>query len=119
MPPNPSPLPPAFERVLAHIHAHLEEPLLLGDLAPITGLSLWRFATVFRQRLGVSPHRYICALRVQRAQHLLREGMPTASVASAAGFYDQSHLSRHFKTLCGLTPGQYLLQMRGDAALAA
>jgi AraC-like DNA-binding protein len=30
--------------------------------------------------------------------------------ASEAGFFDQSHLSRHFKRLCGMTPGQYIAQ---------
>jgi len=38
--------------------------------------------------------------------------MPPATVASEAGFYDQSHLSRHFKNWCGMTPGQYLSSAR-------
>jgi AraC-like DNA-binding protein len=76
----------------------------------VAGLSVWRFATVFREQVGVSPHRYICRLRVERAQALLRAGMSPAEAASEAGFYDQSHLSRHFKNLCGMTPGQYELQ---------
>lgn len=97
----------ALEPVLAHIRAHLSEPLRLEELAALCGLSLWRFATVFREDLGVSPYRYINQLRVQHAQALLRQGMPAARAASESGFYDQSHLSRRFKRLCGMTPGQY------------
>jgi AraC-like DNA-binding protein len=100
------------QRALQHIEQHLGQPLSLAELAEKAGLSLWRFATVFREQVGLSPHRYICRLRVQRAQALIREGMPPAKAASEAGFYDQSHLSRHFKSWCGMTPGQYLSRAR-------
>ena len=100
----------AVQRVLQHIQQHPVHPHSLAELAAMAGLSVWRFATVFRQQVGVSPHRYICQLRVQRAQALIREGIAPATAASEAGFYDQSHLSRHFKSICGMTPGQYLSQ---------
>jgi len=101
-----------IERVLEHIDQHLGQPLTLSDLAQVAGLSMWRFATVFRQQVGTAPHRYICRLRVQRAQALMLDGISAATAASEAGFYDQSHLSRHFKTVCGMTPGQYLSTSR-------
>ena len=104
---------PAIERVRQHIAEHLDQPLALTDLAEIAGLSVWRLATVFRQQVGVSPHRYICRLRVERAQQLMQRGRSAACAVSEAGFYDQSHLSRHFKTICGITPGQYLSAGRG------
>jgi transcriptional regulator GlxA family with amidase domain len=97
----------AIPDVLRHIDENLNRALSLSELADLTGLSIWRFATVFRERVGVSPHRYICRLRLARAQALIRQGMPVASAASEAGFYDQSHLSRHFKNFFGMTPGQY------------
>jgi AraC-like DNA-binding protein len=97
----------AIDRVLQHIDQNLGEPLTLVELAALTGLSVWRFATVFRQQVGFSPHRYICRLRVERARELMRRGLSAASAASEAGFYDQSHLSRHFKNVLGMTPGQY------------
>lgn len=106
----------AIERVLRHIDLHLNQPLALNELAEVAGLSIWRFATVFRQQVGVAPHRYICRLRVERAQALMREGISAAAAASEAGFYDQSHLSRHFKSICGMTPGQYLTAARHAAA---
>jgi AraC-like DNA-binding protein len=104
------------QRALRHIEQHLSQPLSLAELAEMAGLSVWRFATVFRQQVGLSPHRYICRLRVERAQALIREGIPPATAASEAGFYDQSHLSRHFKNLCGMTPGQYQTTARSTQA---
>jgi AraC-like DNA-binding protein len=106
----------AIERVRRHIEEHFGQPLTLAELAELAGLSVWRFATVFRQQVGVSPHRYICRLRVERAQSLIRSGVPAATAASEAGFYDQSHLSRHFKSVCGMTPGQYLTTARPPQA---
>jgi AraC-like DNA-binding protein len=97
----------SLEPVLAHIRAHLSEPLRLEVLADLSGLSVWRFATVFRERVGMSPYRYVNHLRIQHAQTLLSQGMPAARAASESGFYDQSHLTRRFKRLCGMTPGQY------------
>jgi AraC-like DNA-binding protein len=99
---------PRIQSVLRHIGENLNQPLTLTELAGLTGLSMWRFATVFRQQVGLAPHRYICRLRVERAQALIRDGVPPANAASEAGFYDQSHLSRHFKSVCGMTPGQYM-----------
>lgn len=92
---------------LDHIHQHLGEPLRLELLAELCGLSLWRFARVFRQRIGISPYRYINEHRIEHAQVLLRQGLPAARVASEVGFYDQSHLNRCFKRQCGMTPGQF------------
>ncbi|CAM5537911.1 AraC family transcriptional regulator OS=Streptomyces fumanus OX=67302 GN=GCM10018772_29740 PE=4 SV=1 [Streptomyces fumanus] len=45
--------------------------------------------------------------RVERARQLLLAGRAPADVATATGFYDQAHLTRHFKRLVGVTPGRY------------
>lgn len=97
----------SIDPALEHIWTHLGEPLRLDALAALCGLSLWRFATVFRERVGESPYRYVNALRIQRAQALLSQGVPAARTASEVGFYDQSHLNRCFKRQCGMTPRQY------------
>ena len=97
----------SLAQVLDHIAAHLVEPMPLDALAAITGLSVWRFATVFREHIGMAPHRYVSLQRVRHAQGLLRQGATLASAASESGFCDQSHLTRRFKRLCGMTPGQY------------
>lgn len=107
--PVPPAVPPSLQRALAYAHEHLGERMPLQTLAELAGLSLWRFAIVFRQHMGVPPHRYISQQRIRFAQQLLRNGMAAADVADACGFYDQSHFSRHFKSICGMTPGQYLM----------
>ncbi|WP_211369626.1 helix-turn-helix transcriptional regulator [Pseudoxanthomonas yeongjuensis] len=93
-----------------HVKRHLAERLSLRTLAELAGLSPWRFSIVFRQHMGVPPHRYISLCRIEHARELLQQGVSAATVADACGFYDQSHFTRHFKHHCGMTPGQYALQ---------
>uniref|UniRef100_E1TF30 Transcriptional regulator, AraC family n=1 Tax=Burkholderia sp. (strain CCGE1003) TaxID=640512 RepID=E1TF30_BURSG len=92
----------------AFIEAHFNEPVTLAQLAALSALSVSRFATVFRQQYGSSPYRYLCGLRIQRAQTLLLEGVPGSVVATEVGFFDQSHFGRHFKRCCGMTPSMFI-----------
>lgn len=91
-----------------YIETHFPDRLTLEELAGQVGLSVFRFATVFRRQVGVSPYRYLSLVRVRAAQSLLLEGIPPAIVAIEVGFCDQSHLCRHFRSLCGQTPRQFM-----------
>jgi AraC-like DNA-binding protein len=96
----------------AFIEAHFDEPVTLAQLAELSALSVPRFVTVFRQQFGSSPYRYLCGLRIKRAQMLLLAGVPGSRVAAEVGFFDQSHLARHFKQFCGMTPTAFLKRAR-------
>ncbi|MFD5148575.1 helix-turn-helix domain-containing protein [Streptomyces sp. NPDC058401] len=61
----------------------------------------------FSGAFGIAPHQYLVSRRVSLARRLLLDGRPAAEVAVAAGFYDQSHFTRHFKRVVGTTPGRY------------
>lgn len=119
---NPTISPP-IRRVMRYMEEHFAEPLSLAELARMCDRSLHRFATVFRQEVGIPPHQYLCRLRVRHAQSLLRQGTSPIVAAVETGFFDQSHLSRHFKRYCGVTPGRFLASddhpMRGALPLAA
>lgn len=111
----PSRVSPGIQRALGHIERHFTDAVYLDDLAALAGLSVCRFVTVFRRQVGLTPHRFICHRRIRYAKALLRDGVPMAQAASEAGFFDQSHLSRHFKSICGLTPGRYLREQESAA----
>ena len=99
---------PSLADVARYIEANFSERIALKDLASIAELSVFRLVTVFRREMGISPYRYLNAVRVKKAQQLLRDGVPPAIAAIEVGFFDQSHLCRHFRTICGMTPGQFL-----------
>ncbi|MCX4693487.1 AraC family transcriptional regulator [Streptomyces sp. NBC_01408] len=61
----------------------------------------------FRRAYGLPPHAYLTGRRVEVARRLLLAGMRPAEAATAAGFYDQAHLARHFGRHVGTSPGRF------------
>jgi transcriptional regulator GlxA family with amidase domain len=102
-------LPPrACRRVREYILEHLAENISNRVLAELVGLSACYFARAFKQSAGVSPHRFVLQTRVDRVKHLLAETeLPLAQIAVATGFADQSHFTRRFHQLVGLTPSRF------------
>jgi len=98
---------PAVKRIRDHIHDRYRENISLADLATVSGMSRYHLIRVFRMETGLSPHAYLTQVRVNMAKGLLARRVPPAHAAAASGFFDQSHLTRHFKAITGLTPGQY------------
>jgi AraC-like DNA-binding protein len=62
---------------------------------------------MFSREFGISPHQYLTSRRIDLARRLLLDGMPPSLTAAEAGFYDQSHLSRHFTHVLGTSPARY------------
>jgi transcriptional regulator GlxA family with amidase domain len=102
-------LPPrAFRRVREYVLAHLTEKISNRVLAQSVGLSASHFSRAFKQSAGVSPHRFVLESRIERVKHLLSESeLPLAQIAVNAGFGDQSHCSRWFRKLVGITPSRF------------
>ena len=82
----------------------------LDECAKLTGTSKFHLHRSFVAELGVPPHQYLSGVRISRARDLLRGGARPADVASLTGFCDQSHLTRVFTEIVGLTPGAYAAQ---------
>jgi AraC family transcriptional regulator len=99
----------ALQRAVDYLHLHGSEDVSLLDLAESAGMSAAHFSRLFRQKLGVSPHQYLIRLRCEQACEMLRRGRLTvAEIAQNVGFFDQSHLNRHFKRQYGVTPSEWL-----------
>lgn len=82
-------------------------PTTLEALAVDLGAHSTQLIRAFSREYGLPPHRYVTGRRIGRARALLLDGMPPADVATAVGFYDQAHLTRHFRRMLGTTPGAY------------
>jgi AraC family transcriptional regulator len=94
-----------LQQAIAYIQEHLDRDLSLDDIAAEVNLSAYHFSRLFKQSTGLAPHQYQIRCRVERAKELLQAGeMTIADIATQVGFYDQSHLSRHFKRIVGVSP---------------
>ncbi|MGH4030262.1 AraC family transcriptional regulator [Actinomycetota bacterium Odt1-20B] len=89
------------------LDARLHEGVTLDEAALLLNAHPAHLIRAFSGAFGIAPHQYLMARRVDRARRLLLDGRPPGQVAADAGFYDQSHLNRHFKRIVGTTPGRF------------
>ncbi|HAA28967.1 MAG TPA: AraC family transcriptional regulator [Cyanobacteria bacterium UBA8553] len=94
-----------LKRAVEYIQEHLEQDISIEAIAAELDMSSYHFARLFKQSTGLAPHQYLIKCRVERAKELLLQGeMAIAEIATQVGFYDQSHLNRHFKRIVGVSP---------------
>lgn len=100
------------DRLVDLIRANLAERLNLDRLCRAVELTEYQLIHLFKRVTGLTPHSYIVQARLNEASRHLVEGSPIADAALAAGFYDQSALTRHFKSCYGVTPRQFARAVR-------
>ncbi len=92
-------------RVLKAMESDLESPLSRQQLARLAGISLRQLERSFRNHLGRGVHQHYLALRLARAQQLLREtSLSALEVGLATGFKSPSQFSRAFAQKFGFSP---------------
>jgi AraC-like DNA-binding protein len=91
-----------------YLDEHAVSNVSLTEVARAAGLSPYHLCRVFRRDVGLTPHAYQTQVRVRQAGQLLRDGTPIALTAIDSGFYDQAHLTKAFKRVTGVTPGEYV-----------
>ncbi len=97
-----------LQRVIEFLETNFISEIDAEKLASIAGLSVPHFNRRFRQLLRLSPMEYVHSLRIQEAQRLLATTTQSvAEVSAATGFYDQSHFTKRFKKVTGITPLKY------------
>lgn len=91
-----------------YIHAHLDQPIKLADLAEVAGISQFHFSRLFKQSMGMTPHQYLIQQRIEQAKQLLKgTKRAIAEIALECGFNSQSHFSKHVRDATGMTPNNY------------
>jgi AraC family transcriptional regulator len=87
--------------------ANLAGGVTLGELASVCELSIRHFNRAFRESMGMSPHAWLVHYRVEKAKGLLTNSPRVlADIALDCGFADQSHFTRMFQRMTGISPGR-------------
>jgi AraC family transcriptional regulator len=90
------------------LHARFDENLTLAEIAEAVCVHPVYLARVFREHYGCTLGEYTRQLRIELAcRQLATSDTPLVAIALTAGFADQSHFTKTFKRLVGLTPGQF------------
>jgi AraC family transcriptional regulator len=91
----------------------LSEDHSVERIAALCGLSRSHFEKAFKTSLGAPPHRWLVRQRVQRAAEMLEQTHERIGlIALNCGFADQSHLTRVFRMMVGLSPAAWRRQRK-------
>jgi AraC-like DNA-binding protein len=102
--PRPGARSGAVKRAREFIDDLHAQSITLSDIAQAAGASVWHLERSFSAALGVPLHTYLQHVRLARAMAMLRRGARSAEASQAAGFADQSHMTRAFRRWLGITP---------------
>ena len=106
---------PALRRACELLGDDLARNVTLAEVAAAAGVSRHRLTRLFRAAYGLPPHRFVLAQRIRAARRLLERGARSRRRSpQQTGFFDQSHLHRHFTRTLGMTPGAYAAALRSD-----
>jgi AraC family transcriptional regulator len=95
-------------RVREYLHSRFTQTIGLSDVAAIAGVHPSHLAKAFRRACGVTIGAYIRQLRVEHAATLLKQRqLSLLEIALVCGFHDQSHFTRVFASVFGVSPGRY------------
>ena len=108
-PPTPND-PSVAHRLRDLLDATVCERVTLDEAAQRLGVHRVHLVRSFTREFGLPPHLYLTGRRVELARRRLLAGERPGDVAAAVGFYDQSHLTRHFKRMLGVSPGRFANQ---------
>jgi AraC family transcriptional regulator len=98
-----------LRRTIDYIRENLSEDISLATLSSDVGMSKYHFCHMFKRSTGLSPHQLVKRARVERAQVLLADHrLSLVEIAHELGFSDQSHFTRTFHAVVGVTPSQYV-----------
>lgn len=98
----------AVERSIEDMKRKLSEPLSIDDLARFAMYSKFHFSREFQRITGISPRRFLSALRIQEAKRLLlATDMTVTEISSAVGYSSVGTFSSRFASSVGLPPSAY------------
>lgn len=102
------PIDQAVSRVIEAMYEQLGDELTIDDLARTAMYSKFHFSRAFRRVTGVSPGRFLSALRFQEAKRLLTgTSLSVAEISNVVGYSSLGTFSTRFKRKVGVTPTDY------------
>lgn len=102
----------SVRRIEEYVRENLSQPISLEELSEIAGLSKRHFLRSFQASVGMTPYKYVLALRIAEAKRQLSETSNSITdVALATGFGHAQHFSTSFRNAAGETPSSYRQRM--------
>ncbi len=94
-----------IQRSVEFINDNITGCITLDDISKNIGISKYHFLRIFKNQTGVTPHKFILNRRVELAKDMILKGEDISTASIKAGFSDQSHFNRYFKSFFGYSIG--------------
>jgi len=105
-----------MKRACERLESDLGGKLSLHQIAAEFDLSVSHFSRAFRISTGLPPHQWLLRQRVKAAKQLMGvRDLPLSEIAMSAGFANQSHFTRVFSAVIGVSPGVWRREAHGAA----
>lgn len=93
---------------IEYINAHIQDRILVPELAEYLGLNDAYFSKLFKKETGVSVSDFIRLKKIDAAKHMLKHSdYSCLNISQFLSFSTQSHFIQAFKKQTGLTPEEY------------
>lgn len=104
-----------LQKALDYIDIHCAEDIKITELSSMSNMSDSTFLRTFKRDFNMTPKRYIISRRLKKVTKMIREtNLPFCDISIQCGFSDQSHMTREFRRVKGITPSQFLNQLKQE-----
>lgn len=93
------------------MRSNLQGVLKLDEISHELNLSKYQFIRLFNTHTGISPYQYFLNSKVQHAKQIIEKDKDIYEAVAACGFVDLAHMNRHFKSVFGITPHDYAVNI--------
>jgi len=98
-----------LHQAVEYMKENFNKNLKLERLSSLSGLSKYHFLRKFKEEFDMTPHAYLLQIRIQKAKNLLFRGYALNEIAYECGFSDQSHFTRVFNKVFGMSPKKLIM----------
>lgn len=97
----------AMKQMLSFIQKHYQEKITISDIAASAMICRNQCFKIFQQ-MQITPQQYLIQYRINQSLELLKRNINISDIAQLCGFCSQSHYTKSFKSIYGVTPKQYI-----------
>ncbi|GKX29786.1 AraC family transcriptional regulator [Vallitalea longa] len=99
---------PKIVSIQQYINDNLDNNINLDSLSDKFYINKYYLCHLFKENTGITIIEYINIKRIEKAKHLLLEGIPVIGACYLAGFNDYSNFYKKFKKIVGLSPKKFV-----------
>jgi len=101
-------IPPALRNILIYVRDHMDEKLMICDMARLAKCSPSSVTRLFRKHLDQSPTQWLLKTKIERAsQTLIATSLRISEIGRRVGFEDPYYFSKAFKKTTGMSAREY------------